>query len=723
MSSNTSSVGNDLLTSSTTLVVTEKPDAALHVAEALSGKSNLKKMNMQGVPFFEVFENGERILVCSALGHLYAVGTDSKERSQYPVWDVSWKPKHLLERGQIRQERWIRAISQIAGQADRFVNACDYDLEGSLIGYTVLKYACNGAERNAYRMKFSTLTSKELQESYSRLAPHLDFSRVEAGMCRHEVDWLYGINLSRALTQSAFKASHRYFTLSTGRVQGPTLSFVVEREREIQCFVPIPFWVIKTTVIVDGKSVDSEFEQSRVSSRQEAKRIVDDCTGKIAVLEKVETYDYNLPPPTPFDLSTLQTEAYRHFGIAPRNALAIAEHLYLNQLISYPRTSSQKLPPSIGYKQILTELCRLESYQPAAAKLLTLERLSPNQGEKHDPAHPAVYPTGTLPQRSMESREQKLFDLIVRRFLATFGDTAIRQSDKATIKIGSHRFIIRGSHIVKKGWMDLYGRYSKFDQISLPPLKEGQRIPVERIRLEERYTQPPARFNPASLLRSMEDAQLGTKATRADIIQTLYERGYIKELHRTIVPTPLAFRVDEILNEFCPKITDIEFTRELDSKIEQIELGNETKGHVLQSTIEYLKPIFDDLKRKEQEIGSELSSIFRLMWINNMTLTVPCPKCTKTLISITGSNGKRFIGHKVREGCSFSLPLPPTRMARVDFLERYCSACRFQLMRVKWTTGQRSRSVVSCPNCYASRSKNRVITVDSSIQEEKRARS
>ena len=703
-------------------MITEKPDAALHVADALSGKSTPKRMNVHGVPVFEIFDNGERILVCSALGHLYAVGADSKERSQYPVWDVSWKPKHQVERGQLRQERWIRAISQIARQADRFVNACDFDLEGSLIGYTILKYACNGAENRACRMKFSTLTSKELQEAYSKLAPNLDFSRVQAGMCRHEVDWLYGINLSRALTQSAYKASHRYFTLSTGRVQGPTLSFVVEREREIQCFVPVPFWVIKSTVNVDGKSVETEFERNRVSSRQEAERIVDECTGKIGVLEKVETSEYNLPPPTPFDLSTLQTEAYRHFGVTPRNALAIAERLYLNQLISYPRTSSQKLPPSIGYEAILAELSKLESYRSAATELLTLARLSPNQGEKHDSAHPAVYPTGTLPQKSMEPREQKLFDLIVRRFLATFGDTAIRQSDKAIIKIGSHLFIIRGSQIVKKGWMDLYGRYSKFDQISLPPLKEGQRIPMERISFEERYTQPPARYNPASLLRSMEEAQLGTKATRADIIQTLYERGYIKESHRTIAATPLAFRVDEILNQFCPKITDTEFTRELESKIEQIELGNETKGQVLQSTIEYLKPIFEDLKRKEQEIGSELSSIFAMMRINNVTLTVPCPKCTKTLISITGNNGKRFIGHKVRAGCSFSLPLPPTRMAKINFLDRYCPDCGFQLMHVKWTTGQRSRPVVSCPNCYASRSKNRVITIDSSIQKEKRAR-
>ena len=707
------------MTSHTTLVVTEKPDAALHVAEALGGRYGPKKLNVQGVPFFEVFDQDERILVCSALGHLYAVGAETNERSQYPVWNFSWKPKHLVERGQQRQERWIRAISEVSHQADRFVNACDYDLEGSVIGYTVLKYACNGADGKARRMKFSTLTSKELRDAYSRVSPQLDFALVQAGMCRHEVDWLYGINLSRALTQSASKASHRNITLSTGRVQGPTLSFIVKREREIQCFVPVPYWVVKAAVNIDGKSIEAELEQGRVKSRQEAKRIVDECANKIGVLEKLETHNYDLPPPTPFDLSTLQAEAFRHFGIVPKITINIAERLYLNQLISYPRTSSQKLPPTIGYEEILTGLSKLDSYRIETAKLLGFKTLSPHDGNKHDPAHPAVYPTGVTRQKSMDSREQKLFDLIVRRFFATFGETAIRQGEKGTIKIGSHHFLIRASHIFKRGWMELYGRYAKSDQTSLPALKEGQQIRIEEIHFEEKYTQPPPRYNPGSLLRSLEEVQLGTKATRADIIQTLYDRGYIKDIHRTIVATPLAFRVHDILVEYCPKITEIKFTRELESKIEQIELGKETRCRVVRSTVDCLKPILADLKEKEQEIGSELSSIFGMMWLEKVTLTVPCPKCGKALIWITGSNGKRFIGHRVRAECSFSLPLPPTRMAKVDFLERLCPACGFQLMHVRWTTG---RPITSCPNCYASRPRNKEIAVDSTVQKQKHAR-
>ena len=167
----------------TTLIITEKPDAALHVAEALSGKAKPKKMSVGDVPFFEVRVGKQRVLVCSALGHLYAVAAKGGEaRSQYPVWDFAWKPKHLVERGQKRQERWIQSISKISREADQFINACDYDLEGSLIGYTILKYACEGADKKAQRMKFSTLTARELREAFAKVTPELDFV---AGSCRN----------------------------------------------------------------------------------------------------------------------------------------------------------------------------------------------------------------------------------------------------------------------------------------------------------------------------------------------------------------------------------------------------------------------------------------------------------------------------------------------------------------------------------------------------------
>ena len=682
----------------TTLIVTEKPDAALHVAEALSGKNQAKRISVNGVPFYEV-KNGERVLVCSALGHLYAVAAKgSGSTSQYPVWDCYWKPKHLAERGQQRQEKWIKAITRVSKEADQFVNACDFDVEGSLIGYTVLKYACNGADEKARRMKFSTLTERELRESYAKALPILDFPLAFAGMCRHEVDWLFGINLSRALTQSALKASNRYLTLSTGRVQGPTLRFVVEREKEIQTFVPTPFWTLRTKVDVNGRIVEAQYETDRIVVKTDGESIIKECSGKTGVVERLESTTYKVSPPPPFDLSTLQSEAYRHFGYTPRLALSIAERLYLDQLISYPRTSSQKLPLSIGFEDIMKGLDRIQNYQSSVRTLLA-GPLATHEGKNEDSAHPAVYPTGAVPKRNLPPQEQKLFDLIVRRFLATFGEMATKQSDKATIKVGQRIFLMRGSRILQKGWIPLYGQYARVEELATPKLKEGDSVKIVEIELEDKYTQPPPRYNPSSLLKEMEESGIGTKATRAEIIETLYRRGYLRD--QRMMATPLALQVNEILTKYCRRIVEVTFTRDLETKMEHIEQGKEPRERVVLDTVDYLKPILEELKGREEDIGNELTSIMREMWLGSITLFVPCPKCGSALKVIKNPRTKkRFIGcsGKWKTNCNFSLPLP--QLGALTLLEKRCPECGFQLIQVK---SKGKRPLVSCSRCYVNK--------------------
>ena len=686
----------------TTLIITEKPDAALHVAEALANNLSPKRISVGGVPFFEVQEAGGRMLVCSALGHLYAVSSKGvNARSQYPVWDLTWKPKHLTERGQGRQEKWIEAISKVSKEADRFIDACDYDIEGSLIGYTILRYTCGGAEKKARRMKFSTLTVKELRESYVKALPELDFSLAFAGMCRHEVDWLFGINLSRALTQSAFKAGNRYSTLSTGRVQGPTLRFVVDRERAIETFVPLPYWVLRARIDVDGKIIEAEYEFERLDTKSQAELAVKDCEARKGFIEKLESKTYQISPPTPFDLPSLQSEAYRHFGYTPHIALSIAEHLYLDQLISYPRTSSQKLPPSINYDEILKGLGKMSAYSSESSSLLASGTLRPNDGTKDDPAHPAVYPTGAVPRGELDAHGQKFFDLVVRRFLATFGKTATKQSDKATVKVGKHTFFLRGSRILERGWIAFYGPYAKFQEISLPPLKEGQQVTMAALSIEEKYTQPAPRYNPSSLLKAMEEAEIGTKATRADIIETLYKRGYVTGQRMTA--TPLAFRITEILTKYCPKVIDVTFTRELETKMEQIELGKQTREKVVLETIAYLKPVIEDLKTKELEVGKELTIIIGDMWRASATLFVPCPQCGSVLRVVRNpKTKKRFIGcaGKWTKNCTFGLPVP--QLGTLKLLEKRCAECGFQLIQVR---SKGRFPLISCPNCFVDKLK------------------
>lgn len=684
----------------TTLIVTEKPDAAAHVAEALSGGEGPRRINVDGVPFFEVRANTSRIVVCSAIGHLYAVAAkESAGHSQYPVWDFVWKPKYLIERAQRRQEKWIQAIAKISREAEYFISACDFDLEGSLIGYTILKYACGGADRKAKRMKFSTLTETELRDAYANALPHLDYPLVFAGMCRHEVDWLFGINLSRILTQSAYKLSGRYSTLSTGRVQGPTLRFLVEREREIETFVPVPYWVLKVLMEVDGKLVPAEFEAAKLERKSEAQRVVEACTGKLGIIESVESNTYELAQPTPFDLSSLQMEAYRHFGLAPRISLEIAERLYLDQLISYPRTSSQKLPASIGYERIITDLAQMKDYQTETATLLRSGKLIPNEGRKSDPAHPAIFPTGKTQKGRLEGRAHRVFDLVVRRFLATFGTPAVRLSERATIKVGEYSFLLRGSRLVKQGWTSLYRPYVTFDDHPLPPLRIGQQLRIRDIRSEQKLTQPPPRYNPSSLLRKMEESQIGTKATRADIIDTLYRRGYVtgEEMRASI----LAFRIIEILSKYCPKVVDVTFTRELEAKMEEIESGSKGRSQVVQETVEYLKPIIEDLKSKEQELGEGLAAIISETLQASTTLLLPCPQCGSNLrIAKNPRTRKRFIGcsGKWKNGCHFSLPLP--QLGTISLLQKLCPDCGFQLIRV---VSKGRRPLISCCRCYASK--------------------
>ena len=687
-----------------TLIICEKSSAALQVAEALDISKNIRKGTKNGMPYFKIQTESEEVMVCSASGHFYGVDAKEKTGRHYPIWDLTWRPLFKLKRNQKWQEEWIKAIGEIAKECNVFINACDYDIEGSLIGFMMLKYACDGAEKKARRMKFSTLTIKELQEAYENLSQSLDFPLINAGMCRHEVDWIYGINLSKALTESARKYSKRYFTLSTGRVQGPTLKFIIEREKEISTFTPIPYWTIEASVDVDSNLVIVEYEKEKIKTKEEADNVVKESHGRYGKIENLETKKYHVSPPAPFDVSTLQFEAYRHFGLTPRMTVGIAERLYLNALISYPRTSSQKLPESIGFREILDKLSKIKEFENICNRLLSKGKLMPNEGKKSDSAHPAIYPTGIAPSRKLNAREKKIYGLIVRRFLATFGDMAIKQSDRADIKVADKTFYMRASRILKKGWIEYYEPYAKFDEVLLPPIKIGKEIKFVKVIAERKYTKPSPRYNPSSLLKLMEKENIGTKATRADIVDILYRRGYIKD--ERIIATPLALKIEEILTKYCPKVIEVSFTRELEKMMANIELGKESRENVVIETIENLKPVIDSLKDQEFDIGKELSETIRQMRQNEITFNVPCPECgSKLLVIRSKKSGKRFIGCSGmwEDKCRFSLPLPP--FGTLTLLDKYCNECGFQKIRVKST---RKRPMISCPRCFVEKKESQI---------------
>ncbi|RJS78513.1 DNA topoisomerase I [Candidatus Bathyarchaeota archaeon] len=681
----------------TILILCEKPDAAARLAKALNEAGKVREKKLNGVPYYESSRNGDRLIIISALGHLYTVAPKVKDRDVYPVFDFYWAPRYEVERNSGQTKKWIEAISKLSKDAQEYVLATDYDIEGATIGYTVLKYACGGKDAEAKRMKFSTLTADELRKSYEEMLPHIEFSTAEAGMCRHLIDALYGINLSRAMTTAAKRWSGRYATISTGRVQGPTLKFLVEREKEINTFVPTPYWTVKALIQIGGSTYEAEYEKKAIWNLEEASSIVKACSGKLGTVTRVDVRKTKQKPPTPFDLSSLQTEAYSLFKYTPRRTSNIAERLYLEALISYPRTSSQKLPPAIGYRNILEALGRHPSYKGLTSDLLERGDLVPNEGAKSDPAHPAIYPTGNMPERVLSEPERRLWDLIVRRFMAVFGEPAIRQSVKVTVEIGGHIFYLRGRQIVEEGWMRFYKPYVRFEDVLLPQIEEGEKVKVERVVREDKFTKPPPRYNPSSLLKRMEKEGIGTKATRADIIETLYKRGYISG--ESIVVSNLGFDVIEILSGYCPQVISVDFTRDLEEKMEMIQIGSEKMESVVNRAIRHLKPVLGTLKSRETEIGKALSESIRKTRMDER-IVGQCPVCGtgKLLILRSRRTKKRFIGctNFFKGLCKASFPLP--QKGTLKPLRKNCKLCGWPLIQVR-SRGRRPWNLCFNPEC------------------------
>lgn len=687
-----------------TLIISEKPDAASRIAAALDANGKTTRETDSGVPFFAAKNGDKDIIVASALGHLYTVAGTKKGDWDYPVFDYEWVPRWMAEKGASKIRTWLKVLSKLSENAEEFVDACDYDIEGSIIGYSILRYACGGKEKAAKRMKYSTLTREELRESYANLLPRLDFALVEAGLARHEVDWLYGINLSRALTLAAKSSSGVYATLSTGRVQGPTLKYLEIREKNIRSFVPTPFWSLTAKIAIDDRTFDLEYEKKAIETKAEANAILAACKVKEGHIAKIDVNEFLQNPPTPFDLGALQSEAYSLFKYTPMRTSTIAQHLYVSALISYPRTSSQKLPPTIGYKTILGKLGKLPLYQRLAQKLLAQPTLKPNEGAKIDPAHPAIYPTGNLPEKALDAAEKNIYDLIVKRFLAVFGEPALKQSIKVSVDINRHMFNMTGNRTLKEGWMEYYKPYVHSKDITLPMLFEGQKVAVKKVTLKDNFTKPPARYNPRSLLKKMEKEEIGTKATRASTIQTLYDRKYL-EGGQSMKVTDLGFEVTEVLRNYCPSVVSSEMTKKLEEKMEQIQHKQQSKQNVLQDTIEILKPVTSALKQNQAQIGAQLGGQIKQTRVDRSSIG-KCPKCQTGKLTIIHSKktGKRFVGCTgFFEGkCSTSFPLPQT--GTIKPLATPCKACGYPVIKVLINPKQPWNLCLN-PNCPAKEKK------------------
>jgi len=680
--------------SMTIVIITEKPDASLRIANALA-ESNLRaKKSKYNVTFYEFTRNGKKHIVLCAVGHLFNL--KHKGRGQeYPIFDVRWVPSFEARKQSSFSKKYFKTIEELGKNGFEYYMACDYDNEGSTIGYNILRFICE--KDDGKRMKFSTLTKLDLIKAYDEASEHLDFNNIEAGIARHILDFYYGVNTSRALTLAVKKHSKRFYILSTGRVQGPTLTILAKREDEIIKFVPTPYWQIQLTLLIDGTEAIALYEKDKIWKKEEAERIFKDCKNKPAIIDDVQKKRYRQNPPNPFNITSLQTEAYRLFGYSPQKTLSIAQTLYTRAYISYPRTSSEKFPPQIGYKQILESLSKIKKYSNICKKLLSDRELKPTEGRRIDPAHEAIHPTIEPPKdiNKLKASEQKIYDLICRRFFAVFGKDAIRESMKITIDVNKHKFLATGRRTIEKGWIEYYGPYAKFEEVIFPDLKKGDVLNVKKLEVLDKETFPPPRYSQASIIKEMEKRGLGTRATRATILQTLYDRNYITE--RSIRVTNLGLGVAEAIEKYVSDFADEKLTRRFEIDLEKIAEGKLKKEKIINKAKTTLIKICDEFKKNEDKIGKELGEAI-IKTQEDKSILGPCPNCGKNLkIMFSPKTRKHFVGCSgYKDGCKTSFPLPPR--SKFQRLDKICDKCKTPIIRViRW--GRRPFNMCLDPNC------------------------
>lgn len=671
------------------LIITEKPQAAQKIASALG---NSKKITNLGVSYYEVERNNDKIIVASAVGHLFNL-TYKSGQTGWPLFDLEWRPAYDREKSAFTK-KYFDLLKRLSRKAKSFVVATDFDIEGEIIGWNVLRFIC--AQKNAKRMKFSTLTAPELEKAYDSPLNELNWGNAYAGETRHYLDWLYGINLSRAL-MSAIKKTGSFKILSIGRVQGPALKIIVDREHEILNFKSEPYWQVLAL------SNGIYFTHPRDIFQKE---ILDKFKNIKQALAETKKSEESISPPVPFDLTTLQREAYRLYKINPSAALTIAQKLYLDGLISYPRTSSQKIPNEIEPKKILK---KLEKYFPEAKIAF---RKEPIEGKKSDPAHPSIYPTGEFAQLS--GQDEKIYNLIAKRFIACFSNDA-KTANKRIILIAidnkgkpinyiqlnkktyaeyneegesieknedvekevTINFTASGLEILEKGWTSFYP--IKLEENLLPDM-EGK-VKIDEIKILSKETQPPNRYTAASLVSILEKKNLGTKATRSSIVDTLFDRGYLDG--KSIQATQLGIKLIGALEKFSPIIIDENLTRQLEEEMENIQNSNsdfeKKEIIVLEKAKRLISDISKEFKSHDSEIGAELlKGIEHQRSIDREANTLmPCKTCNKGNLRIMYSKKTRrfFVACSGYPDCKQTYSLPPNALIKKS--EKICEADNF----------------------------------------------
>jgi len=626
------------------LIIAEKPSVASDISKAL-GKFQKNA---------DFFENDDYV-ISSAVGHLLELTPPEGVEAARGKWTFKCLPvipPHFDLKPIERNENRLKTLAKLIKRkdVDRLVNACDAGREGELIFRNIVRYT--KARQPIQRLWLQSMTPAAIRDGFAQLRQDEDMMPLsDAATSRAEADWLVGINGTRAMTAFNSKLGG-FFKTPVGRVQTPTLAILVEREKRIREFVPRDYWEIHATFAAAAgqyggrwfdekfaKSEDDQLKAERIWDPAKAESIKARCLGKPGIVTEESKPSTSLSPLL-YDLTSLQRDANSRFGFSAKNTLAVAQALYeKHKVLTYPRTDSRALPEDyIGtVKTTLTMLNGVTGYATFADQILSSGWVRPNKRIFNNAKvsdHFAIIPT-TLAPKSLSEPEQKLYDLVTKRFLAIFYPAAEFLETVRITRVEGEPFKSTGKVLVQPGWLTVYGKQSDSGESpSLSPVQPNETVQTSDIEVKQSVTKPPARYSEATLLSAMEGAGklvdddelreamsergLGTPATRAAIIEGLLQEEYVHRNGRELQATAKAFSLMELLNGLgVQELTKPELTGEWEFKLREMQRQKMSRTQFMQGIEEMTKRIVDRAKSFEHDtIPGDFG-----------TLNTPCPKC------------------------------------------------------------------------------------------------
>jgi DNA topoisomerase-1 len=705
------------------LIVTEKNNSAKKISEILSG-GTAKEDSSYKTPFYTWEGSDGPQMTIGLKGHVL----NPAFPEAYSNWQQT-NPRDLVDAELIKEptdKNVVRALKKVAKDADDLVIATDFDREGELIGLEALHQVLEsnpelatleingegGATGSVVkRARYSALTKDEIERAFSNLDV-LSYPLANAGAARQDMDLIWGAALTRAVSTATRRFGSNF--LSVGRVQSPTLGLIVQRELERRAHEPVPFWEVHATFGHPEGSFVAEHTTDKFWEEKEAKAAVANSRTPGTVKE-ITAKKNTRKPPTPLNTTAFTTDASSRLGITPSRAMRIAEDLYMDGYISYPRTDNTVYPKSINVKELVRDLVGIQDFK-AAEFLLDGRSLEATRGKKETTDHPPIYPTQAVNPHRLEARSEahrKVYELVARRFLATFSPPMISESTRANIEtargsqstetasgdsdVGENgeTYFVRGSVVVDPGYAAIY-TYARSADTEIPKLEEGQELALEDVEMEGKETPPPPRISQGKLIEMMEERGLGTKATRADTIQKLYDRGYV--FANPPEPSETGIAMCKAFEHYVPRMATPDMTAEMEAEMDQIAAGEMTKDQVLSDSRDMLRSAFDEMGDdvKTDDEDSKWRKFAREIWagMDQDRILGPCIVCQEAgrkqedgspnmlRIIKARKSGKRFVGCQGWDGdnpdspdsCDQTFPLPQ-RVRGLYKIEEVCSVC------------------------------------------------